>query len=171
MTETLVLGLGNLVHADDGLGVHAISRLQRDPRFPHDVKLLDGGTQGLGLLHHLSGLRRLLVIDAIDVGEPAGTLLRFEGKALKGLPGKASVHQLGFADLMVALQLLGDSPEEIVVLGVQPESTEWSAELTPAVHRALAPLVECVISQLESWKESDDLTVAGQDSRGVQRGE
>jgi hydrogenase maturation protease len=171
MTETLVLGLGNLVHADDGLGVHAISRLQLDPRFPHDVKLLDGGTQGLGLLHHLSGLRRLLVIDAIDVGEPAGTLLRFEGKALKGLPGKASVHQLGFADLMVALQLLGDSPEEIVVLGVQPESTEWSAELTPAVHRALAPLVECVISQLESWKESDDLTVAGQDSRGVQRGE
>ena len=175
MTETLVLGLGNLVHADDGFGVHAISRLQQDPRFPHDVKLLDGGTQGLGLLHHLSGLRRLLVIDAIDMGEPAGvpagTLLRFEGKALKGLPGKASVHQLGFADLMVALQLLGDSPEEIVVLGVQPESTEWSAELTPAVHRALAPLVECVISQLESWKESDDLTVAGQDSRGVQRGQ
>ena len=171
MTETLVLGLGNLVHADDGFGVHAIGRLQQDTRCPHDVKLLDGGTQGLGLLHHLSGPRRLLVIDAIDVGEPAGTLLRFEGKALKGLPGKASVHQLGFADLMVALQLLGDSPEEIVVLGVQPESTEWSAELTPAVHRALAPLVECVISQLESWKESDDLTVAGQDSRGVQRGE
>jgi hydrogenase maturation protease len=175
MTETLVLGLGNLVHADDGFGVHAIGQLQCDTRFPHHVKLLDGGTQGLGLLHHLSGLRRLLVIDAIDMGEPAGvpagTLLRFEGKALKGLPGKASVHQLGFADLMVALQLLGDSPQEIVVLGVQPESTEWSAELTPAVHRALAPLVECVISQLESWKESDDLTVAGQDSRGVQRGQ
>jgi len=171
MTETLVLGLGNLVHADDGFGVHAISRLQQDPRFPHDVKLLDGGTQGLSLLHHLSSLQRLLVIDAIDAGEPAGTLLRFEGKALKGLPGKASVHQLGFADLMVALQLLGDSPEEIVVLGVQPESTEWSAELTPAVHRALAPLVECVISQLKSWKEGDDLTVVGQDSRGVQRGE
>ena len=89
MTETLVLGLGNLVHEDDGFGVHAISRLQQDPRFPHDVKLLDGGTQGLGLLHHLSGLQRLLVIDAIDAGEPGGTLLRFEGKALKGLPGKA----------------------------------------------------------------------------------
>ena len=124
MTETLVLGLGNLVHADDGFDVHAIARLQQDPRVPHDVTLLDGGTQGLGLLHHLSGLRRLLVIDAIDAGQPCGTLLRFEGKALHGLPGKASVHQLGFADLMVALQLLGDSPGEIVVLGVQPELTD-----------------------------------------------
>lgn len=154
MTETLVLGLGNLVHADDGFGVHAIARLQQDPRVPHDVTLLDGGTQGLGLLHHLSGLRRLLVIDAIDAGQPCGTLLRFEGKALHGLPGKASVHQLGFADLMVALQLLGDSPGEIVVLGVQPESTDWSAELTPPVEQALAPLVECVIAQLQSWKEN-----------------
>jgi hydrogenase maturation protease len=155
MTETLVLGLGNLVHADDGFGVHAIARLQQDPRVPHDVTLLDGGTQGLGLLHHLSGLRRLLVIDAIDAGQPCGTLLRFEGKALHGLPGKASVHQLGFADLMVALQLLGDSPGEIVVLGVQPESTDWSAELTPPVERALAPLVDCVIAQLQSWKENE----------------
>jgi hydrogenase maturation protease len=153
MTETLVLGLGNLVHADDGFGVHAISRLQCDPRVPHGVRLLDGGTQGLGLLHHLSGLRRLLVIDAIDAGEPSGTLLRFEGTALHGLPGKASVHQLGFADLMVALQLLGDSPGEIVVLGVQPESTDWSAELTPPVERALAPLVDCVVAQLQSWAQ------------------
>jgi hydrogenase maturation protease len=61
------------------------------------------------------------------------------------------VHQLGFADLMVALQLLGDSPDEIVVLGVQPESVDWSAELTPPVEKALAPLVDCVIAQLQSW--------------------
>jgi hydrogenase maturation protease len=63
------------------------------------------------------------------------------------------VHQLGFADLMVALQLLGDSPGEIVVLGVQPESTDWSAELTPPVERALAPLVDCVVAQLQSWAQ------------------
>jgi hydrogenase maturation protease len=152
MTETVVLGLGNFVHADDGVGVHAIHRLQRDPRLPLDVVLLDGGTQGLALLPHISGVRRLLVIDAIDVGEPSGTLLRFEGKALRGLPGKSSVHQLGFADLMVALQLLGEPPAEIVVLGVQPMSTEWSAELTEPVANALGPLVDTVIAQLKSWK-------------------
>ncbi len=125
MIQTVVLGLGNLVHADDGVGVHVILGLQRDARVPAGVVLLDGGTQGLALLPHISGIGRLLVIDAMDTGEPPGTLLRFEGKALRGLPGKASVHQLGFADLMVALELLGESPGEVVVLGVQPESTEW----------------------------------------------
>jgi hydrogenase maturation protease len=155
MTETLVLGLGNLVHADDGAGVHAIHRLESDPRVPPNVVLLDGGTQGLGLLHHVSGVRRLLAIDAIDAGEPPGTVLRFEGKALRGLPGKASVHQLGFADLMVALELLGESPGEVVVIGVQPKSTEWSAELTETVARALPRLIDNVVAQLECWSSSD----------------
>ena len=108
--RTLVLGLGNLVHSDDGVGVHAIHRLQRDSRVPSAVVLLDGGTQGLSLLPHISGFERLLVIDAVDVGQPAGTLIRLEGNALEKLPGKPSVHQLGFEDLMIALQLLGDSP-------------------------------------------------------------
>jgi len=163
MTATVVLGLGNLVHSDDGIGVHAIHALQLDPRVPHYAVLLDGGTQGLGLLHHISGVQRLLVIDAIDVGQPAGTLLRFEGAALKGLPGKASVHQLGFADLMVALQLLGEAPGEVVVFGVQPMSTEWSAELTPPVQSTLPSLVECVIAQLKSWEGE----VACHDGPGV----
>jgi hydrogenase maturation protease len=151
-----VLGLGNLVHADDGVGVHAIDLLQRDPRVPPGVVLLDGGTQGLSLLPHISGFPRLLVVDAVDAGEPPGALLCFKGKALDGLPGKASVHQLGFADLMVAMHLLGDSPEEIVVLGVQPLSTEWVADLTPPVRDALGPLVDAVIEQLQAWSDSDN---------------
>lgn len=151
-TKTLVLGLGNLVHSDDGLGVHAIQTLREDPRVPSDVVLMDGGTQGLALLPHISSFQRLLVIDALDVGEPPGTLLRLEGKALRNLPGKASVHQLGFADLLVALELLGDLPEEIVLLGVQPLSTEWGAELTPPVREALDRLPSYVVEQLLSWK-------------------
>jgi hydrogenase maturation protease len=151
MKETLVLGLGNLVHTDDGAGVHAIQGLSIDPRVPPGVVLLDGGTQGLGLLHHISGVGRLLVIDAVDAGETPGTVLRFEGKALRGLPGKASVHSLGFADMMVALQLLGETPPEIVVLGVQPQSTEWGAELTEPVAKALPRLIDNIVSQLECW--------------------
>jgi hydrogenase maturation protease len=150
--KTLVLGLGNLVHTDDGVGVHAVEALRGDVRIPAEVGLLDGGTQGLNLLHHLSGISRLLVIDAIDAGQPAGTLLRFEGKSLRGLPGKASVHQLGFSDLMIALQLLDDAPDEVIVLGIQPNSTEWGAELSPSVASALPPLVDLVIHQLNSWK-------------------
>jgi len=150
-TKTMVLGLGNLVHSDDGLGVHAIRDLAEDPRVPSGVVLMDGGTHGLSLLAHISTFQRLLVLDALDVGELPGTLVRLEGKALENLPGKASVHQLGFADLLVALELLGESPEEIVMLGIQPLSTEWGTELTPPVREALHRLPDIVIEQLRLW--------------------
>jgi hydrogenase maturation protease len=156
--RTLVLGLGNLVHSDDGVGIHAIQRLQRDEKVPPEVVLMDGGTQGLSLLPHISGFERLLVIDAVDVGQPPGTLIRLEGDAIEKLPGKPSVHQLGFADLMITLKLLGDSPEEVIVIGVQPQSTEWSVELTAPVRESLDELIALVIAQLDSWTK---LTEAG----------
>ncbi len=149
--RTVVLGLGNLVHSDDGAGVRAIEALQTDARVPSGVTLVDGGTQGLSLFPHISGVPRLIVIDAIDVAQTPGTVLRFEGAALAGLPGKATVHQLGFADLMVALELTDKSPGETVVLGVQPGSTEWGTELTGPVQRAMPSLVDCVVAQLERW--------------------
>lgn len=149
-----MLGLGNLVHADDGAGVQAIALLQADPRVPAGTVLLDGGTLGLGLLHHVSSVERLLVVDAVDVGEEPGTIVRFEGPALRGLPGKASVHQLGFADLMVALELLGEPPGDVVVLGVQPASVEWGAELSGRVAGAMPALVDCAVRQLEAWEKA-----------------
>jgi len=149
--RTLVLGLGNLVHSDDGVGVHAIHCLRGDSRVPPGVELMDGGTQGLSLASHIAGFERLLAIDAVDAGQPPGTLIRLEGAAIETLPGKASVHLLGFADLMVTLRLLGEAPEEIVVLGVQPQSTEWSVELTAPVRQSLDKLVEAAITQLEAW--------------------
>lgn len=151
--HTLVLGLGNLVHSDDGLGVHAIQQLQRDPRVPSHVVLMDGGTQGLALLPHISAFERVIVIDALDVGEPPGTLVRLEGDALRHLPGKASVHQLGFADLLVALELLGESPEQIVLFGIQPLSIDWGTELTAPVRAALQRIPDLVIEQLRVWGE------------------
>jgi hydrogenase maturation protease len=149
---TLVLGLGNLVHGDDGLGVHAIQRLQKDPTVPHSVKLLDGGTQGLSLIPHLSGFDRMLVLDAIDAGRDPGTLIRLEGEDVHKMPGKPSVHQLGFADLMIALNLLDSSPKEVIVLGVQPQSTEWTAELSAPVQAALENLCALAIEQLRRWE-------------------
>lgn len=157
---TLVLGLGNLVHSDDGLGVHAIQLLQEtlknDPRVPSGVVLMDGGTQGLALLPHISAFERVIVVDALDVGEPPGTLVRLENDALRHLPGKASVHQLGFADLMVALELLGESPEQIVLFGIQPLSIDWGTELTAPVRDALERIPDLVIEQLQAWQEDPE---------------
>jgi len=158
--QTVVLGLGNLVHGDDGVGVHAIHRLQTEARIAPSTTLMDGGTHGLNLMPHLSGCKRLLVIDAIDAGQPPGTLIRLEGEDAEKLPGKPSVHQLGFADLMIGLRLLGETPPEVVVIGVQPKSTDWSTELTEPVRNSLEGLVEAVIEQLHSWTTSSQAQTA-----------
>jgi hydrogenase maturation protease len=92
-----------------------------------------------------------LVIDAVDAGAPAGTLIRLEGEELRGIPGSGSVHQLGFADLLAALRITGQEPEEVVVLGIQPGSTNLGASLSPPVAAVLEDVVEAAVAQVSKW--------------------
>jgi len=151
--KTVVLGLGNILHGDDGAGAEAISRLRADPRVPADVSLVEGGTLGLELLPYVWDCARLIVIDAIDVGEPPGTLVRMSGEELNSLPGNSSVHQLGVSDLLVALRMLAERQPQVVLLGVQPGSTDWSRELTTLVATTIDPLVEATIRELQTQAE------------------
>jgi hydrogenase maturation protease len=144
----IVLGLGNTLHSDDGVGPHAIERLRRDPRVPADVSLIEGGTLGLELLTYIWDCSYLLVLDAVDVGQPPGTLIRMSSQELQTLPGKGSVHQLGVADLLVALRVLGNRTPEVVLLGVQPASIEWGTELSPAVAAVLPALVDAAVAEV-----------------------
>jgi len=147
--RTVVLGLGNVLHADDGIGAQAIKRLREDARVPEeDVTLVEGGTLGLELLAYVWDCARLIVIDAVDVGEAPGTLVRMSGDELNSLPGNSSVHQLGVADLLVALRVLAQQQPSVVLLGAQPESTDWSAELSPPVAEAMDSLLEAVVREL-----------------------
>src|SRR5512142_2247853 len=98
--KTIVLGLGNILHRDDGAAAHVITRLRSDRRVPADVSLVEGGTLGLELLPYVWDCDRLIVIDAIDVGEAPGTVVRMSGEELNSLPGNSSVHQLGVSDLL-----------------------------------------------------------------------
>jgi hydrogenase maturation protease len=152
--------VGNLVHTDDGVGIHAIRRLQADSRVPEGVDLIDAGTFGLELLAYLESCSRLLLLDAVDVGEPPGTFVRMAGEELLRLPGGASVHQLGVADLLTTLPLIFEAPPEIVLLGIQPESTDWGAELSPAIAAALAALVDAAVEQLRAWSNQAETEVA-----------
>lgn len=146
--KTVVLGLGNVLHADDGAGAEAIKRLQQDARVPEEVSLIEGGTLGLELLPYIWSCSRLIVIDAVDVGEPPGTVVRMSGEELNSLPGNSSVHQLGVADLLVALRMLARRQPAVVLLGVQPANTDWSTELSPAVAAAMNVLVEATVQEL-----------------------
>ena len=90
----VVLGLGNTLHSDDGIGPQAIERLRSDARVPADVALIEGGTLGLELLTYIWDCSYLLVLDAVDVGRPPGTLIRMSSQEVQTLPGKGSVHQI-----------------------------------------------------------------------------
>jgi len=146
-----VLGLGNLLRSDDGVGIHAIRRLEEDGRVPPGIEVIEGGTLGLDLLPRLQGITHLLVLDAVDTRSNAGTRSRFADAELDHLPVGKSVHLLGFADLLGSLRLLEQAPAKVVLLGVQPESTEWGVALSPAVNASLDPLLDAALAQISDW--------------------
>lgn len=152
-SDTVVVGVGNTILSDDGVGVHAARLLQSDPRVPTGVTILDGGTLGLELVPYVSDASRVLFLDAVNSGSAPGTPVRMTGTDLLGLSVGWSVHQLGVANLIAVLAFASTKPQDIVVLGVQPAITDWGTSLTPAVEATLPQLVEAALAQLRQWQE------------------
>lgn len=147
-----MLGLGNILLRDEGVGVHAVRRLLAEYSIPAEVEVVDGGTLGLDLLPYLESAERLLVLDAVRAGRPPGTLIRLEGDEIPGALGaKISPHQMGLVDLLAAGRLTDCLPERVVLWGMQPGVLEPGLELTPAVASRLSELVELSIVELQSW--------------------
>ena len=153
MTDSsiLVLGIGNLLWADEGFGIRAVERLNERYRFPGHVRVMDGGTQGVYLLGHVQAARRMIVFDAVDYGLPPATLKEVWNADVPAFLGvkKMSLHQTGFQEVLACAELTGRCPEELVLLGVQPVELEdfggglraaTAAQLEPALTRALAIL-------------------------------
>ena len=119
--EVLVLGIGNLLWADEGFGVRAVEALNQAYRFPDGVELMDGGTLGLSLLPYVETSRRVLVFDAVDFGLMPGELKVLRDAEVPAWGArKMSPHQNGFNDVLALAQLHGAAPEQIVAIGVQP---------------------------------------------------
>ena len=153
--ETVVIGLGNVVLSDDGLGVHAVRRLRERYEIAPGVELIEGGTAGLLLLPYVTDARRAILVDAIDIGAPAGTLVRLAGEAwATAFAIRMTPHDVGLADLLGAAQLSGAWPEELVLCGAQPASTHVGTELTTAVAAALDPLICAIVAELAAWDAS-----------------
>ncbi|TCP61797.1 HyaD/HybD family hydrogenase maturation endopeptidase [Heliophilum fasciatum] len=152
MKKTIVLGLGNLLFSDEGIGVHAVQRLWQDYDFDDTVEVIDGGTLGLLLLEHVEEAERLLCIDAIASGREPGTLVRLEGEAIPAYLGvKMSQHQMGFQEVLGLARLRGTLPEAMVMVGIEPSSLEWGTSLTGTVEATMPRLVTAVIEQLQAW--------------------
>lgn len=149
--KTVVLGLGNLLLQDEGVGVRAIERLQARDDIPEDVVLLDGGTLGMELLVYFEGINKLVIIDAMEMDEPPGTLLRLENDQIPAaISMKLSPHQAGLAELLSLAQLQDLLPEEIILWGIQPGQIETGLELSPEISEKLETLVQKVIQEFST---------------------
>ena len=152
MPQTLVLGLGNILLGDEGVGIRVVERLQQLYHLPDEVQVLDGGTLGLELLPFVEDAERLLVVDALELGAEPGTVARLEGHEVPAFLGvKVSPHQVGLADLMAVTRLRGHFPERLVLWGVQPAVLAVGVELSPTVAAQVDLLVEKTVAELTEW--------------------
>jgi hydrogenase maturation protease len=144
----LVLGLGNVLCGDDGLGAVAVHLLDRQYRAPEGVEVLDGGTLGLSLLPRLEQAHEAILVDAIRAEGPPGALVRLEGDDVApAVASRLSVHQVGVVDLLEAARWCGCYPSRLILLGLVPQSLELGVGRTPAVQAALPGLVARVVEE------------------------
>ncbi|MDQ1292615.1 MAG: hydrogenase maturation protease [Actinomycetota bacterium] len=153
---TAVLALGNVLAGDDGVGPAALADLLRRHVLPADLAVLDGGVLGLHLLGLLQDVRRLLVLDAVDVGGPPGTLWRLRGDQVRSrLAHSVSAHHVGFVELLSAARLRGEEPEHLVIRGLQVGRTSPGPRvglgLSDPVARAVPDLADAAAEELRSW--------------------
>ena len=146
--DVLVLGLGNVLLGDDGVGPGAIAYLRRHCAIPDGVHCLDGGTLGLALLPHLEDARAVIMIDAVAVDGAPGTLVRITGKDVgPAVATRLSPHQVGVADLLQGARWHDREPARLVLFGIVPESIELRVGLSKPVLGAMADLIDLVCAE------------------------
>ena len=149
--DILVLGIGNVLLTDEGIGVRALKELERRYTYPTNVELLDGGTAGIELLRHIRNRDYLIIIDAMKCGQKPGTVLRVEGDEVPAaFRTRISPHQLGLSDLLAAAMLTDELPANLVLYGVEPESIDIGLDLTETVEANVDKLVGAVADELRS---------------------
>lgn len=151
-SETLVLGVGSPIMGDDGLGVEVVDALSRRWADTPELQFLDGGVWGMRILPYVESARRLLIVDAIRAGRPAGTLVRLEQSEIpRHLRQKLSPHQIDLSEVLALAEFRGTLPAQVVALGIEPERVEMYEEISTVVRRTVPELIEAIERQLSEW--------------------
>ncbi len=145
----VVLGLGNILLRDEGVGVRVVEALAARYVLPATVEVVDGGTVGMDLLDTLAGCDHLLVCDAVQTGAPPGSVVKLADAEVPALfQTRFSPHQLGLAEVLATLILMEEAPAALTLIGVAPADLELGVELSPEVAAALERAVECLAGAL-----------------------
>ena len=151
MSEKIViLGLGNILMKDEGLGVHAVGELAKQG-LPENVEVVDGGTAGLGAFAPLNNVEKLIIIDALKAGKAPGTIYRLQPKDLSNNSHShtLSLHQIGVLETIAIFEKTGDLPREIVIIGVEPKEIALGTELTDEIKNKLPDVVKAIQKEID----------------------
>jgi hydrogenase maturation protease len=149
MQDCVIIGIGNLLHGDDGVGVHAVKYLEG--KVPENVRLVEGGVYSLDLLVFLEGVSHAIFIDAVDVEDEPGAIYRFSPQDVMEQPKTPlSVHDLGLYDLIGAAELLDQRPEHITIIAVQVKSLEMGMDLSPELRKALPRIHGLILEEINA---------------------
>lgn len=145
----IVLGVGNILLSDEGIGVRTIEKLQRDFILSPEVYVIDGGTTGMEMLEDLACADHIVIVDAVRSGQPPATIVKLTGDQIPVFfKTKLSPHQIGLSDVLATLELTGEAPGGVTVIGVEPVSLETSMDLSPQVEALLPQLTDLVVAEL-----------------------
>jgi len=152
--KTLILGIGNILWADEGFGIRAVESLNQNYEFDQQVTLMDGGTQGIYLVHHVQQADILVVFDAIDYHLEPGTMKLIEGEDVPKFMGakKMSLHQTGFQEVLAMAEMLGEYPKHLLLIGVQPVQLEdFGGSLREKTRQQIQPAIEAALNWLNNF--------------------
>lgn len=148
MQPILILGIGNILLQDEGIGVRVAEAMQK-VELPPEVEVLDGGTSGANIIDVIADRRKLIVIDAVDGDAEPGMLFRLDADDLMPEEGDVvSLHQIGLLESLIMARILGCLPEEIVIFGVQPKTVRPGLELTPEIAGAMPRVIALVMKEV-----------------------
>jgi hydrogenase maturation protease len=148
--DILILGIGNILLKDEGIGVHVVKKMKELP-MPGNVEILDGGTAGLDLTDFIANRKKVIVIDTVKAGEKPGTIYRLTEKNLRtGQKAIMSFHEIDFLDALYMSEVMGEKPEETVVIGIEPKDMSDGTELSPEIEERIPKIIDVVMKELNS---------------------
>jgi hydrogenase maturation protease len=150
--RVVLMGLGNILLSDEGVGVHVINKIKEQYAFSPPIDIIDGGTLGLDLLPLFQERDRLLIIDAVDFGKDSGFVGTLERDAIPSvLNPKLSAHHIGVSDLLFTTRLTRATMPEVSLIGIQPGSLELGLDMTPEIRDKLKSIIGLAVQKLTAW--------------------